>query len=485
MEFDVVLLSRVQFALTIMFHYLFPPLTIGLGVLMVVMEGMFLWTRDPQYEAMTRFWTKIFAVNFAMGVATGIVMEFEFGTNWATYSRFVGDVFGSALAAEGVFAFFLESGFLAVLVFGWDRVSPRVHFFSTIMVALGAVFSSIWIVVANSWMQTPTGYHVVGEGLARRAEITDFWAMVFNPSAGPRLLHVWVGALVLGSFVVLSISSWYLLRGRHLEFARRSFTIALVVATVASLGTLFSGHLQADNVAEHQPAKLAAFEGHFVTGTGGADAWLFGVPDVEEQRVKFGVAIPSGLSFLVHFDTTKPVPGLDQFPREDWPRVAYVFQTYHAMVLIGAILIALTLVASLLRWRGTIFEHRWLLWVFVFSVLLAHAGNQLGWVSAEMGRQPWIVYGLLRTNEAVSKSITGGMVLSSIVMFSLIYAALFMVYVFVLNSKISHGPDPVTDMPASTGAAGLVDAAARLANPAGYSLSGARGEDEPRITKEG
>jgi cytochrome d ubiquinol oxidase subunit I len=480
MELDVVFLSRLQFALTIMFHYLFPPLTIGLGVIMAIMEGMYLKTGNPQYEAMTKFWTKIFAVNFAMGVATGIVMEFEFGTNWATYSRFVGDVFGSALAAEGIFAFFLESGFLAVLVFGWDRVSPRMHFFSTVMVALGAIFSSIWIVIANSWMQTPAGYHIVGEGLTRRAEIVDFWALVFNPSSVPRLVHVWVGALVLGSFVVLSISSWYLLRGRHDDFARRSFTIGLVVATVASLGTLFSGHFQAHNVAEYQPAKLAAYEGHFATGERGADAWLFGVPNVEERRVDYGLAVPGGLSFLVHFDFTTPVPGLDQFPREDWPRVDYVFQTYHLMVVLGLAFISLTLFASLQRWRGAVFRQRWLLWLFVVSPLAAHLANQLGWISAELGRQPWVVYGLLRTGESVSKSITGGMVLGSIIMFGVVYAALFAVYVFVLNEKIRHGPEGVAGMPPETSPSSLVEAAARLANPAGYSLSGARIHEDER-----
>jgi cytochrome d ubiquinol oxidase subunit I len=478
MELDVVLLSRLQFALTIMFHYLFPPLTIGLAVIMAIMEGLYLKTRNPQYEAMTKFWTKIFSVNFAMGVATGIVMEFEFGTNWSQYSRFVGDVFGSALAAEGIFAFFLESGFLAVLVFGWDRVSPRMHFIATVMVALGAIFSSIWIVIANSWMQTPAGFHLVGEGLTYRAEITDFWAMVFNPSSIYRLVHVWAGAFTLGSFVVLSISSWYLLKGRHLDFARRSFAIGLAVATVVSLGTLVTGHFQAHNVAEYQPAKLAAYEGHFVTGDGGAPAWLFGIPDVEEGRVKYGLGVPGGLSLLVHFDPAAPVAGLDQFPREDWPRVGYVFQTYHLMVMLGTAFIALTLLASFFYWRGTLFSRRWLLWVFVFSPLAAHLANQLGWASAEMGRQPWIVYGLMRTSDAVSKSITGGMVLSSIIMFGLIYAALFAVYVFVLNAKIQHGPDEVLVMPEDTSAHNLVEAAARLANPAGYSLSAARDDAE-------
>src|SRR5215472_470356 len=221
---DVVFLSRLQFAFTIMFHYLFPPLTIGMGVVLVYLEGMFLWKREPIYETAARFWTSLYAVSFAVGVATGIVMEFQFGTNWAVYSRFVGDVFGSALAAEGIFAFFLESGFLAVLVFGWDRVTPRFHFFATLMVSLGSIFSAIWIVVANSWQQTPAGHHIadhVINGIATpRAETANFWAAVMNPSTVNRLVHTLIGAWVLGSFFVMSISAWYLLKGRHLDFAR-------------------------------------------------------------------------------------------------------------------------------------------------------------------------------------------------------------------------------------------------------------------------
>lgn len=262
---DVVLLSRLQFALTIMFHYIFPPLTIGLSLVIVWLLALRLKTGEAIYDAAARFWTRIFGVNFAVGVATGIVMEFQFGTNWAVYSRYVGDVFGSALAAEGIFAFFLESGFLAVLLFGWDRVSPRFHLFSATMVCLGSIFSSIWITVANSWQQTPAGFtlrqHTVGERTVLRAEITDFWAMVFNPSSMHRLVHVWFGAFLLGAFFVLSIAAWYLLRGRHVELARRSFTGALILATVFSLAQLVSGDLQAVNVAEHQPAKLAAMEG--------------------------------------------------------------------------------------------------------------------------------------------------------------------------------------------------------------------------------
>jgi cytochrome d ubiquinol oxidase subunit I len=229
---------------------------------MVFMEGMYLRTGQEIYQQMTRFWVKIFALIFGIGVATGIVMEFEFGTNWAVYSRYVGDVFGSALAAEGIFAFALESGFLGILIFGWNRVSPRVHFFSTIMVTLGSMFSAIWIVVANSWQQTPTGYHIVGEGMKARAEITDFWAMVFNPSSVERISHVWSGSFLAGAFLVTSVSAWYLLKGKYIELSKASFKIALSVAAITSLLQLFTGHKSADVVAHYQPAKLAAMEGH-------------------------------------------------------------------------------------------------------------------------------------------------------------------------------------------------------------------------------
>jgi cytochrome d ubiquinol oxidase subunit I len=485
---DVVLLSRLQFALTIMFHYLFPPLTIGLGVVLVYLEGMHLRTRDPLYHSAAKFWTRIFALNFAIGVATGIVMEFEFGTNWAVYSRFVGDVFGSALAAEGVFAFFLESGFLAILVFGWDRVGPRMHFLATVMVALGSIFSSIWIVVANSWQQTPAGHHivqmtrdgepwfVVGEPVLR-AEIVDFWGLVFNPSTLHRLVHVWIGAFIMGAFFVMSISAWYLLKKRHEEFARRSFTGALLLATIASLAALFSGHLQAKNVYHQQPAKLAAFEGHFRTGPG--DLNLFGIPDEGAGVVRHAVAVPGGLSFLVHEDFEEAVLGLDVFRPEHRPPVLVPFASYHLMVGLGMFFIALTLFGSFLRWRGRLYTTRWLLWVFVFAVVGAVAANQLGWVAAEAGRQPWIVHppmvlddageplrdsdgfvryasttiampggsthetiAGLRTTDGVSEVVTSGQVLGSLVMFGLIYVLLGVLWVFVLNNKIQHGPDP-------------------------------------------
>ncbi len=474
MELDPFILSRIQFALTIMFHYIFPPLTIGLSVFMVVVEFLWLKTGDPVYESMARFWTKIFAVNFAMGVATGIVMEFEFGTNWARYSKFVGDVFGSALAAEGIFAFFLESGFLSVLVFGWGKVSRKLHFFATTMVCLGSIFSSIWITIANSWQQTPAGYRLVqtASGLMR-AEIVDFWAMVFNPSTVPRLLHTWLGAFVLGAFFVLSISAFYLLKNRHLDFARRSFVCALIYATLASGAAGATGHLQACEVAEQQPAKLAAMEAHFNTGSGGTELYLFGIPDVKEKTVRFGVSIPYLLSLLVYFNPEKPVPGLDKFPVQDHPPIEIPFFCFHTMVMLGCSFIALSGLGLFYLWKKTIFTTRWLLWIFVFGPIPALMANELGWVTAETGRQPWVVYGLLRTIDGYSNTVPAEHILASIIMFACIYALLFWVWVYVLHTKIMHGPDgPVPQTAEQSSDAGAVlDVASRLVDPSGGSLT--------------
>jgi cytochrome d ubiquinol oxidase subunit I len=443
---DVLTLSRIQFAFTIAFHYIYPPLSIGLGVVLVAIEALWLKTRNPLYHQMARFWTRLFALTFAMGVATGIVMEFEFGTNWATYSRYVGDVFGSALAAEGIFAFFLESGFLAVLLFGWNKVSPRLHFFSTCMVCLGAHFSSVWIVVANSWQQTPAGFHVVGEGLDARAEITDFWAMVFNPSSLDRLSHVLCGCWQAGAFLVLSISAFYILKKRHEEFARASLRVGLGLAVAASLLQLVTGHSSAKGVAEHQPAKLAAFEGHFVTA-GRAPVYAFGWVDEETETVKGGLALPALLSLLVHDDPAAPVTGLRAFDPEDRPPVNFVFQTYHGMVAIGFGLIVLSLLTLFYAWRGRLFQARWLLRLLVLSVLGPQIANQLGWFSAEVGRQPWIVYGLLRTSDALSRTVGAEAVLTSLLLFAFIYALLFAVFLFLLDDKIRHGPDAADLVP--------------------------------------
>ncbi|MEE4311588.1 MAG: cytochrome ubiquinol oxidase subunit I [candidate division KSB1 bacterium] len=437
---DAAELSRIQFGLTIAFHYIFPPMSIGLSVILVIMEGMYLKTKKVIYHQMTRFWVKIFGLIFALGVASGIVMEFQFGTNWATYSRFVGDVFGSALAAEGIFAFFLESGFLAILLFGWNKVKPRTHFISTILVSFGAHFSAVWIVVANSWQQTPAGHHIVGTGVAARAEIVDFWAMLFNPSSMDRLSHVLCGAWQAGAFLVLSVSAFYILKKKHTEFAQKSMKIGLIVAAIASVLQLGTGHYSAIVVEKHQPAKLAAFEAHYPESEA-APYHLFGWVDEEEEDVKYGIKIPGLLSFLLHFDPEAEVTGLRAFPPDERPPVNLVFQTYHGMVIIGTGLILLSWLGLFLLWRKKLFSIRWIHWIFALSVLGPQLANQLGWFSAEIGRQPYIVYGLLKTKDAVSKSITAADVTTSLIIFGIIYLMLLVLFIFLLNEKIQHGPD--------------------------------------------
>ena len=437
---DVEILARLQFAVTIAFHYIYPPLSIGIGVLLVAMEGIYLKTKNEIYQKMTQFWVKIFALTFAVGVATGIVMEFEFGTNWATYSRYVGDIFGSALAAEGIFAFFLESGFLAVLVFGWNKVSPRVHFISTIMVSLGSMMSAVWIVVANSWQQTPAGFHIVGEGLSARAEITNFWTMIFNPSTIDRLSHTLSGCWQAGAFFVLSVSAYYLIKKKYVELSERALKIGLCLAIFASLFQLFTGHQSAVGISKNQPAKLAAFEAHY-DSSAVAPIYLFGWVDDSHQKVRFGVAIPKMLSYLISGDTNYPVTGLNAFAPEDRPPVNFVFQSYHLMVAIGFALIGISLLGVFLWWRKKLLSAKWYLYILIFSVLLPQAANQLGWISAEVGRQPWIVYGLLRTSESLSKAVEAGQIWFSLILFLLIYSLLFVLFIFLLNEKIKKGPE--------------------------------------------
>lgn len=450
---DVLTLSRLQFAFTISFHYLYPPLSIGLGLLLVATEALWLKTKNPLYHQLARFWTKVFALTFAIGVATGIVMEFEFGTNWATYSRYVGDVFGSALAAEGIFAFFLESGFLAVLLFGWNKVGPKMHFFATCMVALGAHFSAIWIIVANSWMQTPAGFHIVGEGLKARAEITDFWAMVFNPSSMDRLGHTVVGAWQAGAWLMVSISAWYLLRKQHRAFALASMKLGLALSLLASVLTLATGDRSASGVARNQPAKFAALEGHWETGPQ-APLHLFGWVDEKTETTR-GVAIPGILSWLAHGDAAAPVTGLRDIPKNERPPVNFTFQLFHLMVAIGFALIGLAAWAAWALWRGTLENSRALLWILVISVLGPQIANQAGWWAAEVGRQPWIVYKLLRTSEGLSAVVSANQVVASMVMFVFVYLLLFAAFLFLLNEKIRHGPDEADLTPTGKLALGL------------------------------
>lgn len=436
---DVVLLSRIQFALTSGFHYIYPPLSIGIGLMLVIFEGIYLKTGNLLYKKITKFWVKIFSLTFALGVATGLVQLFGFGTNWARYSRFVGDVFGSALGAEGVFAFFLEAGFLGVMLFGWEKVSKKMHYFSTICVCAGAHFSAVWIVVANSWMQTPAGYEVVGEGLQAKAVVTEFWTMIFNPSSVDRLTHVILGCWLSGIFLILSVSAYYYLKKQHREFSNATMKIGLWMAAIVLILQLASADSTARGVAKDQPSKLAAMEGIYRTEEA-TPLTLFGWVDEKGEKTK-GVQVPGALSFLVHRNFKTPVTGLDQIPLDERPPIGIVFQSFHIMIAMWG-LMAFVTAASLYYWKKKkLAKAKWVLWSLVFSVIFPQIANQTGWMTAEIGRQPWIVYGLLKTTQGVSPTIVSSQVFMSIIMFIVIYILLFALFMFLLNHKIQHGPE--------------------------------------------
>lgn len=442
---DVLILSRIQFALTSMFHYIYPPMSIGIGLMIVVFEGMFIKTKDDHYRSLAKFWAKIFGLTFALGVATGLVQVFGFGTNWARYSRYVGDVFGSALGAEGVFAFFLESGFLGIMLFGWDRVSHRVHYLSTILVCLGAHFSAVWIVVANSWMQTPTGYKLVTESGETRAVVTDFWQMVFNPSSVDRLTHVILGCWLTGIFLVISVSAYYYLKRKFLSYARSCMKVGLISAAVVLVLQLISADSSAEGVAKNQPAKLAAMEGVYTTEPY-TPIYAMGWVDSKNQKVH-GIKIPGGLSFLTYNNFETPVEGLDKIPSDEWPNVSLVFQSYHLMVMMWALMTFGAFTALYLYKKKKLEKSPWLLRFLVASVIFPQIANQTGWFTAEAGRQPWVVYKLLKTADGVSTNIQTHQVLGSIFMFIVIYFLLFFLFMYLLDRKIKEGPsaEPSTD----------------------------------------
>ena len=432
---DVVLLSRIQFALTVSFHYLFPPMTIGLGWALIILEGLYVKTKKEKYKLMVQFWSRIFALFFAMGVVTGFVMVFAFGNNWSAFSKFVGSVFGSMLAAEGIFAFFLEAGFMGIMLFGWNRVSPGFHYLSTVLVAFGATFSATWIVMANSWMQTPAGYKIIGEGDRMRAVVTDIWAAYFNPSFLQRLTHVLLGCGLAGVFLLISVSAYYLIRRRHLEFARFTLKYSFIAAFVLLLLQLWSADSTARGVAKHQPVKLAAMEGVFETESPTAFT-VVGMVDMEKERV-VGLKIP-GLLSILSYHSLEAVPGLKTYPLEDWPNVPGTFICYHLMIYAWGAMMLCALLG--LIWRNHLEKRMWFLWYCVISVAFPYTANTCGWFVAELGRQPWVVQGLFRTMQGHSKVLHAGDVLGTIIMFIIVYVFIGALFVFLLNRKIHHGP---------------------------------------------
>ncbi len=440
---DAVLLARIQFGLTIGFHFIFPSITVGMAWFIFWFMERYRATRDERYIVQGRFWLKLFAVTFALGVATGITMEFQFGTNWANYSRFVGDIFGAPLAAEGILAFFLESTFIGVLLFGQHRFSHKVIWFASLMVASGATLSAFWIIVANSWMQTPAGFEII-EG---RAVLTSFTEAVFNPSTFPRFFHTIVACGACGAFFIMGVSAYYLLKRKHLDFAKQALVTALVGAFVISVLQIGMGHWHAVQVANTQPIKLAALEAHYETSSH-APMILFGIPNDKEERVDAAIEIPSMLSLMIGFDSSTEVKGLKAFPRDERPPVMPVFFSFRIMVLMGFFFVGLTGLGLLLWKKKLLFQNRPYLVLTMFSLPLPIIANELGWFSAEVGRQPWIVYGVpgMKTSEAVSVNVSAGEILFSIIMFSIIYSLMFVLWIHLMRRIIQKGPEtPVSN----------------------------------------
>ncbi len=434
---DALMLARVQFAVTIGFHFIFPPLTIGLSWALVLAEW-FGWRRnDPIWTSVGKLFGKLFAISFAVGVATGIVMEFQFGTNWAPYSKFVGDIFGAPLAAEGVFAFFLESGFLGLYLFGRGRVSKRMHWFSALMVAVGSTLSAFWIIVANSWQQTPAGF-TVRNG---RAELTSFYEAVFNPSTMPRYLHTVDAAVVSGAFVVAGVAAYYLLKDPASGFGRRAMRLGVALGVISAVAELMPfGHLHAQQVARTQPEKFAAIEGLYTSQTA-APLVIFGVPFGPPPRVRAKVEVPSLLSWMAFGNANAEVKGADAFPKEDLPPLWLTFVSFHNMVVIGLWLILVMVLATWHLLRDSLWKKRWLLKALMYSIPLPIAACELGWIAAEVGRQPWIVYKLMRTSEAHSTTVSAGEIWFSLILFTAIYTLLVVLWLFLMFRKVRQGPE--------------------------------------------
>lgn len=438
---DAETLSRIQFAVTISFHFIYPPISMGLGLLMVVMAWQYVRTKDPIWRQSSFFWVKVYGLVFAMGIATGVVQEFEFGMNWSAYSRFVGNIFGSLLAAEGIFAFALEGGFLGLMLFGGNRLGPRMWLTATFLVVFGAHFSALWIIMANSWMQTPQGYDLQTTQWGQQAFMTDFWSIISTPSFVPRLLHTWIASWIVGASLVLSVSAWYLLKHKHLDFARKNLTLALwVFAVLSFVQVVFVGANMAITVTDYQQPKLAAMEGVWESQSC-APMYLVGWVNEGAQTTK-GLHIPCLLSFLAYQDINATVTGLNSFPSDTWAPINLTFQVYHLMIDLGPLFVLIGFIGLLmLWWKRRVFRARWLLWIFVFTIGLTELATLSGWWTAEFGRQPWIVWNLLRTEDAVSPGLRTEQVAFSLAIFVLLYALLFTLFIFLLDRKIRSGPE--------------------------------------------
>ena len=448
---DALVLSRIQFAVTTMFHILFPALTIGLSLYLVVLEFLWLQTGEEIYYRLYRFWVRILAINFGVGVVSGIVLEFEFGTNFSQFSQAVSNTFSPLLAFEVMTAFFLESGFLGIMLFGWERVHRRVHFLATCLVSFGSILSAFWILAANSWMQTPAGYTLI-DG---KFMVTDFGAVIFNPSTLVRMAHMTMASFETSAFVVAGISAYYLLQRGHVLLFRRSLGIALVMAGLFVPLQVLMGDLSGRQVFRDQPAKLAAIEAHWETNTrGGASFAVVALPDMQAEKNRFEISIPNGLSLLVTHSFNGRVPGLKEFPRGDRPNVPLLFWTFRVMVGIGFGLLAVMAWALLLWRKGRLFESRPFLRTLLIIHPLGFLAVELGWITTEAGRQPWLVYNLMRTSEGVSP-IAPGNVVWSLSLFVLIFLLVGGSYLYYVLKTLRLGPDVSSPIPPIQRPAGM------------------------------
>jgi cytochrome d ubiquinol oxidase subunit I len=441
---SALLVHRLHFAFTVTFHYLFPQLTMGLAPLIVVLKTLGLRRNDEIYNQAARFWVRIFGINFVIGVVTGIPMEFQFGTNWSHFSRFAGGVIGQTLAMEGMFAFFLESAFLGLFLYGEKRLSPRAHWWSAVAVCVGSWLSGYFIIATDAWMQNPVGYERAADG---SVQLSSFWELVLNPWAWWQYAHNMSGAAITGSFVMASVGAFYLLSGNYKEHGQIFVRTGVLAGCIFSILQLFpTGDGQGRMVARNQPVTLAAMEALF-TSQPGAPLVIIGQPDVPGRKIDNPLLVPKALSFLTYRRWQARVEGLDSFPEKFWPQnIPLLYFSYHIMVGLGTVFIAIMAVSVFLLWRGKLFDARWMLWILLLSLPFPYIANTAGWMTAELGRQPWLVYGLMLTADGYSKTVSAGNGMFTLLGFMGIYMVLGILFLFLVRREIEHGPaaEPAT-----------------------------------------
>jgi cytochrome bd ubiquinol oxidase subunit I len=434
------LIHRLHFAFTVTFHYLFPQLTMGLALLIVVLKTVALRTNDEHWDRAARFWGRIFGINFVFGVVTGIPMEFEFGTNWARFSQFSGGVIGQPLAMEGVFSFFLESAFLGLFLYGEKRLSKAMHWFSAFMVFLGSWISGFFIIVTDAWMQHPVAYSRLPDG---RFEVLSFWQLLLNPWALLQYAHNMTGAVITASFVMAATGAFYMLDGRNRDFGRIFLKIGVISGVISTILIIFpTGDLHGKYVAHHQPAAIAAMEGQFHTEKG-AGLVLMGQPNEETGEIDNPIVVNNVLSYLIYGTTKAEVKGLDEIPHDQWPTaLPLLYYAYHIMAGLGTYFVALMIIAAFMLWRGKLYTVRWIQWLLLISFPLPYIANTAGWMTAEIGRQPWLIYGLMRTSDGYSHTVSAGNGLFTLIGFMGLYLLLGLLFTVLVYREISHGPEP-------------------------------------------